>query len=53
MWSFDSLRLLVLSTVTLSLKHTNTNTNKKKQFYFYRCTVHFEDSLIITYQQMH
>jgi hypothetical protein len=22
-------------------------------FYFYRCTVHFEDSLIITYQQMH
>jgi hypothetical protein len=21
--------------------------------YFYRCTVHFEDSLIITYQQMH
>jgi hypothetical protein len=22
-------------------------------FYFYRCTGHFEDSLIITYQQMH
>jgi hypothetical protein len=22
-------------------------------FYFYRCTVHFEDSVIITYQQMH
>jgi hypothetical protein len=21
--------------------------------YFYRCTVHFEDSLIIAYQQMH
>jgi hypothetical protein len=21
-------------------------------FYFYRCTVHFEDSLIITYQQL-
>jgi hypothetical protein len=23
------------------------------QHYFYRCTAHFEDSLIITYQQMH
>jgi hypothetical protein len=22
-------------------------------FYFYLCTVHLEDSLIITYQQMH
>jgi hypothetical protein len=31
-------------------KHTEGQCNC---FYFYHCTVHFEDSLIITHQQMH
>jgi hypothetical protein len=35
-------------------KERKRKTAKKKELkYFYRCTVHFEDSLIITYQQMH
>jgi hypothetical protein len=29
------------------------NKDKYNDGYFYRCTMHFEDSLIITHQQMH
>jgi hypothetical protein len=34
------------------LQRSVSNQNRKYDC-FYRCTVHFEDSLIITYQQMH
>ena len=35
---------------------TSTVSHERRQevcFYFYRCTVHFEDSLSTTHQQMH
>jgi hypothetical protein len=42
--------------VILSAQLKSITVNKQRTSYFlnfYRCTVHFEDSLIITYQQMH
>jgi hypothetical protein len=44
-WSAGS---WTVSSVTLS-----SHCKPQWLHYFYRCTVHFEDSLIITYQQMH
>jgi hypothetical protein len=51
-WNYE-----IFGTAEMGQQQNEREENKYKlifnYFYFYRCTVHFEDSLIITYQQMH